>query len=283
MILSDVAKFFDLLGWAAPVIIVAKVYVQDLWTAGLDWDQPLPDRLRQRWVRVGPTDFRRPPYSTMDRVNQGGPHPITWVLGCLESSLCCKRLFTVEHTTRGSGRAVDRGSNLGGANQTSLDPETGALRCSQPFVANRVAKIQELVTPDRWRFVPTAENPADAATRGLKPLELAETPLWWKGPCWLRSPAAGWPREEDAYHTELMEERSVTLTSVTREVKINEVLHRFSSFTRLIRVTSFCLRFLRRLRQEDVDPAGCLSVAELERCRLRWLRIAQQQDFSEEL
>ncbi|XP_070155251.1 uncharacterized protein [Polyergus mexicanus] len=80
-----------------------------------------------------------------------------------------------------------------------------------------------------------------------------------------------------------MEERSVALTSVTREVKINEVLLRFSSFTRLIQVTSFCLRFLRRLRQEDVDPAGCLSVAELERCRLRWLRIAQQQDFSEEL
>lgn len=35
MILSDVAKFFDLLGWAAPIVIVAKVYIQDLWTAGL--------------------------------------------------------------------------------------------------------------------------------------------------------------------------------------------------------------------------------------------------------
>lgn len=47
---SDVAKLFDPLGWAAPVFLVAKIFLQDLWLAGLDWDQPLPDRLRGRWL-----------------------------------------------------------------------------------------------------------------------------------------------------------------------------------------------------------------------------------------
>lgn len=41
-ILSDVAKLFDPAGWAAPVLIGTKVFLQDLWMAGLDWDQLLP-------------------------------------------------------------------------------------------------------------------------------------------------------------------------------------------------------------------------------------------------
>lgn len=79
-----------------------------------------------------------------------------------------------------------------------------------------------------------------------------------------------------------MEDRSISLTSATRDASTNELLLRFSSFMRLIRITSFCLKFLRRIRQEDGNLTSCLSVAELERCRLRWLWIAQQQDFSEE-
>ena len=35
------------------------------------------------------------------------------------------------------------------------------------FVANRVAEILELTTVDEWNHVPTADNPADAGTRGL--------------------------------------------------------------------------------------------------------------------
>ena len=35
------------------------------------------------------------------------------------------------------------------------------------FVANRVAEIFQLMTVDEWNHVPTADNPADAGTRGL--------------------------------------------------------------------------------------------------------------------
>lgn len=44
----------------------------------------------------------------------------------------------------------------------------------KPFVAHRVAKIQELVPNERWNYVRTASNPADIATRGLPPPELAQ-------------------------------------------------------------------------------------------------------------
>ncbi|KMQ88222.1 gag-pol protein [Lasius niger] len=46
------------------------------------------------------------------------------------------------------------------------------------FVAHRVAEVQTLVPPERWRYVPTTDNPADAATRGLSPTKLANLDLW---------------------------------------------------------------------------------------------------------
>lgn len=40
---------FDLLGWLAPILIVAKMFVQDLWAIRLDWDEELPSNLNSRW------------------------------------------------------------------------------------------------------------------------------------------------------------------------------------------------------------------------------------------
>jgi len=40
------------------------------------------------------------------------------------------------------------------------------------FVANRVAKIQHMTSPKIWRYVPTAYNPADCASRSVTPKEL---------------------------------------------------------------------------------------------------------------
>lgn len=48
-ILSDTAKLFDPIGWLAPIIIVAKLILQELWKLGLDWDAPVPNELCQKW------------------------------------------------------------------------------------------------------------------------------------------------------------------------------------------------------------------------------------------
>ncbi|GFX19895.1 integrase catalytic domain-containing protein [Trichonephila clavipes] len=56
----------------------------------------------------------------------------------------------------------------------------------QPFVANRVAQIQEL-TNVHWNFVSGLENPADCGTRGIPPTKLEKCNLWFNGPDWLRS------------------------------------------------------------------------------------------------
>ena len=61
------------------------------------------------------------------------------------------------------------------------------------FVSNRVALIHELILNAKWRYVPTKDNPADCASRGVFPVELRNHPLWWYGPDWLSKHSASWP------------------------------------------------------------------------------------------
>ncbi|XP_018362808.1 PREDICTED: uncharacterized protein LOC108760980 [Trachymyrmex cornetzi] len=59
-ILSVIARLYDPLGWAAPVVIVAKILLQELWLVKCDWDTPLPDELGHRWVAY---------YDNLDNLN----------------------------------------------------------------------------------------------------------------------------------------------------------------------------------------------------------------------
>ncbi|XP_063831745.1 uncharacterized protein LOC135080954 [Ostrinia nubilalis] len=49
-ILSDISRLFDPLGWIAPSTIQAKIFIQKLWMAGLEWDQELPEHLLREWI-----------------------------------------------------------------------------------------------------------------------------------------------------------------------------------------------------------------------------------------
>ncbi|XP_039315422.1 uncharacterized protein LOC105198944 [Solenopsis invicta] len=50
VILSNIAKLFDPLGFLAPVIITAKIFIQQLWSNKLGWDDPLPEALALKWT-----------------------------------------------------------------------------------------------------------------------------------------------------------------------------------------------------------------------------------------
>ncbi|XP_034194981.2 uncharacterized protein LOC117611157 [Osmia lignaria lignaria] len=52
LVLSEVAQLFDPLGFVAPVIIRAKIFIQELWLQELGWDDILPLHITQRWLRI---------------------------------------------------------------------------------------------------------------------------------------------------------------------------------------------------------------------------------------
>ena len=60
-------------------------------------------------------------------------------------------------------------------------------RSLKTFVSNRVSRAQRKILLDHLHYVPSKENPADLATKGIVPDELKESKLWFQGPEWLSS------------------------------------------------------------------------------------------------
>ena len=48
-VLSTIAKMYDPLGMMAPIIIRAKIIMQEMWVSSCDWDDPLPDCIVAKW------------------------------------------------------------------------------------------------------------------------------------------------------------------------------------------------------------------------------------------
>lgn len=50
--LSNMSKLFDPMGWLAPIIITAKLTIQELWAGGFDWDDELPGEFQKKWITL---------------------------------------------------------------------------------------------------------------------------------------------------------------------------------------------------------------------------------------
>ena len=99
-----------------------------------------------------------------------------------------------------------------------------SLEKQPAFVANRISEILELTTTDEWYHVQTADNPADAGTRGLSAKALLES-CWLKGPEFLRT--SDWPfkpceefrqklKQPKQANWEKEEQESVTTLTITK-------------------------------------------------------------------
>ncbi|XP_073956369.1 uncharacterized protein [Choristoneura fumiferana] len=51
-ILSDIQKLFDPLGWIAPCVLQAKMFIQRLWTTKVTWDDRISQTLTDEWNKI---------------------------------------------------------------------------------------------------------------------------------------------------------------------------------------------------------------------------------------
>ncbi|XP_062557443.1 uncharacterized protein LOC134222316 [Armigeres subalbatus] len=154
------------------------------------------------------------------------------------------------------------------------------------FVANRVAKIQGLTGVDKWRHVPGNTNPADLISRGILPNNIRDNELWWHGPTWLKQDPREWPVATEAPPKEELEKRrNVVVCASSKESDfLSDYLVRFSTFTRLIRMTAYWLRFLNNLRCPVGErQTGFLSSCELHLAEQLIIRKVQVESFPDEL
>ena len=148
------------------------------------------------------------------------------------------------------------------------------------YVANRDGDIVSKVSAIRWRYVTTECNPADFASRGLLPEELVRKELWWDGPPWLQSPPDQWPLRADLTPIrELPELRGIVMTISAEQ---QDLWAKYSSYKRLLRVCTWCLWFIHRIRDKN-EVSTQLTTKDLSETETRLLKLSQREYYLSEI
>ncbi|XP_024868253.1 uncharacterized protein LOC112452346, partial [Temnothorax curvispinosus] len=153
------------------------------------------------------------------------------------------------------------------------------------FVAHRVGEIQELTSVEDWNHVGTKENPADLVSRGTSPNELCSSQLWWNGPTWLKNQNQidEQVELEDIEDSPEEHQHEQTMLAISKPPE-DDLLSRFSTFRRLVRVTATCLRFADRCKKRnEVKSLQPLTVEELEHARVCLVKREQLSAFEAEI
>ena len=143
------------------------------------------------------------------------------------------------------------------------------------FVENRLKEIRAQSNLN-YRYIASSDNPADISTRSKTIEELENSSLWKKGPNWLTLPEHASPTwdmpeitEETLRELEAESKGPKTLfeTSIvagSNAVSTFELMEEtYSSFSKLIRVTAWILRFIRKLKHKT-KQTGSLTALELK-------------------
>ena len=85
------------------------------------------------------------------------------------------------------------------------------------FIENRVKEILN-ERDTTFRYIESAQNPADVGTRGSSVSEIGQSDLWWHGPTWLKNEDSLWPLWN------LPDITPDVLDEINRETRIQHVL-----------------------------------------------------------
>ena len=232
-VLSAIASLFDPLQFLAPFTVRAKVLMQEIWMAGVDWDDELPENLKAKWEKwvlelpqlsnvAVPRCLRRAYPESIelhlfsDASNDAFASVAYLVCRYQDSSPSSRLIASKCRVSPVKAMTIPRLELMGAVLSSRLaqnilkviavdrtifwtDSENvcycvrNQSREFKPFVANRIGEIQRTSSPEQWRHVPGTVNPADLPTRGLSAMALAESEVWMEGPAFLKDDESTWP------------------------------------------------------------------------------------------
>ena len=180
------------------------------------------------------------------------------------------------------------------------------------FEANRVKRILTNSMSSQWRWIDTAQNPADYFSRGVSPSRPSVAQRWLCGPAFLLQHAEKWTcgRLEQKcsaasniaslVRSELCPSMNSHLQTNTEEKicgemtyelsVINRLIMHYSTLPRLLRAISWWRRlicvFYNRIKRNKIDAAslvksGPVTVVEYNQSLLVAIRCAQKQAFGD--
>ena len=278
-VVSEMSKLYDPFGYLLPITVTAKIFVQCLWKSKVSWDERLPSDLLQTW-KLYAEDISKLSNYSFERKFQDyskpdlhvfcdastkaygavayfveGPHVNFIIAKSRLVPLKAPSLPQLELT------ALNVAAKLASYVLSTFHAElsiaevylwtdskiavdwTKSVNLSKNYVKQRVSNIRECCPYANIRHVAGSENPADLLSRGVSTQKYLKADQWLNGPQWLTQK---WP----VMHT--------TVKSVACNESFNEdlsasvifpiIIEKYSSFSKLLRVTAYVLKFIKILR-----------------------------------
>ena len=325
-VLSIASSIYDPLGFVAPATLLPKRLLQ-MFEGG--WDDSLPEALSNKWeawknelsglenIRVPRcylqhtntpcdlhvfSDASEVAYGTVIYLRTCSPNPETaFVLG--KSRVAPKKTVSIPRLEL---NAAAMACKLTALVQTQLrmkpndvvywTDSMAVLRFIRNttsrfkvFVANRLAVIHEYTRPSQWKYISTAENPADLASRGFSPQDTNKLSTWLRGPFFLSHDPIIAPQPNVKSHEpereEQSEQRKTVALTLHGQSASSQLIERWSSYEKLLRCTAYlkrlpdCLSLLKTKKQ----AAFHLTAAELSSAERALIRNVQTQAFTPEI
>ncbi|UYV74157.1 hypothetical protein LAZ67_11002264 [Cordylochernes scorpioides] len=161
------------------------------------------------------------------------------------------------------------------------------------FVSNRVSSIQNLTQITDWFHVSSQDNPADCASRGIMPQDLVNHRIWWRGPIWLQENNVRYiPSSPTQVNLNIIQEEvgegqvldQSTLIQNSETMLNLEFIEKYSTMTKLIRITAWCWRFYYNcLLFDPIRQKGPLTTRELTKAIQVLVKSIQQVEFCTEI
>ena len=168
------------------------------------------------------------------------------------------------------------------------------------FVANRVQEIQEKSSVKQWRYIDTKSNPADDASRGVRPKDLSKS-KWIKGPDFLWKEDAVWETSVETISDYSVSQndpevkRAVSLATEVSPSLSSTVarLEYFSDWHRAKKAVALCRRYVQRLQsrpsktrrdtkeEKNVKQVKPLTVQELHDAEVLIIKLVQKETLPE--
>ncbi|XP_048000449.1 uncharacterized protein LOC125237428 isoform X2 [Leguminivora glycinivorella] len=153
----------------------------------------------------------------------------------------------------------------------------------QTFECNRVQDIQQSKRLMTWRYVRGELNPADVASRGTTAKRLLKCKLWWS-PDWLLEEESQWPTMPVTMSPELPGFKQLVHVVAEEQSWEDCLLSRVSSYSKLINVTSYILRFCKNIRlpKQQRNLNQTLSIDENRAATSHWIKKVQLDAYKDE-
>ena len=160
------------------------------------------------------------------------------------------------------------------------------------YIKNETKKFKIFVSKkDQWKYIPTNQNPADLASRGIEADSADKVHFWNYGPDFPWTDESKWNKYDIDFHMQEndTEVKSMKVKDATIQSSILESLEGIGSWTKLRRVVTLIILFknkwLKSMKRnpEDTDAGIKFNVDLLNQAENIILKLHQKQCFLEEI